>query len=510
MLEFLFIILLIIYALDSIGLLYFGLHSYVMLVLYMKNHEKCKVNEKNINSFVKKIKKYPNVTVQLPIFNEYYVVERLIDSIIALEYPKSKLEIQVLDDSTDESKILAEKKVKEYKKKGFDIKHIHRKDRKGHKAGALKNGLELAKGEFIAIFDADFIPTTDFLKKTVPFFYEDKKIGMVQTRWGHVNENYSFLTKAQSIGVDGHFIIEQVARNGSRLWMNFNGTAGIWRKECILSAGNWQSDTLTEDFDLSYRAELKGWRFKYLSNIICPAELPSTVSAYKSQQFRWCKGSLQTAVKLIPKIIRAKLKWQVKAEAITHLVNYSVHPLIYLNILLTPLLIFTGARLKASSEILISIVLIGAVGPIVFYAFSQKCLYKNWKKRLIWLPFLTMIGSGIALNNTKAWLEGIMGKKSTFIRTPKLGIVSKDKKQIIKNRFKYSKPKINGMIIIELLTVFYILTTIILAFESSYWLMIPFLLIYFFGFLYISSLSFYDLLSNFILLRKKMVKSTKI
>ena len=268
---------------------------------------------------------------------------------------------------------------------------------------------------------------------------------MVQTRWGHVNEDYSLLTKAQSIGVDGHFIIEQVARNASDLWMNFNGTAGIWRKSCIIDAGNWHYDTLTEDFDLSYRAELKGWKFKYLSDILCPAELPATVSAYKSQQFRWCKGSLQTAVKLIPKILRSKESWKVKAEALTHLLNYSVHPLLYLNILLTLPMIYMQDILFHVPvyfvTLLLSVLGISTMGPIIFYAVSQKHLYPDWKKRLKFLPILTMIGSGISLSNTKAWLEGVLGKQSSFVRTPKLGITSEKNSQL-KQKIKQKKVKL--------------------------------------------------------------------
>ena len=490
----------IIYAIDIIALMYFSLHTYLVIYLYIKNPNKCKYSK---DTTIVPLQKYPMVTIQLPIYNEYYVVERLIDSVVKIEYPKKSLEIQILDDSTDECRNLVAKKVKEYNKLGFNMVHIHRTNRVGHKAGALKAGLEVAKGNFIAIFDADFVPCVDFLEKTMPYFFMNgsEKLGMVQTRWGHLNKDNSILTRAQSIGVDGHFIIEQVARNISGLWMNFNGTAGIWRKECIIDAGNWQSDTLTEDFDISYRAELKGWYFKYLSDVVCPAELPDTITSFKSQQFRWCKGSLQTAVKLLPVILKTKLPLKVKLEAFTHLTNYTVHPLMYLNILVTPLLIladFNVADMPLIFKVFITFI---TMGPMVFYTLSQKTLYPDWKKRVIWLPFLTLIGSGIAVNNTKAWIEGVFGKHSSFVRTPKFGSVAK--KNISKaDQMKYLTFKFDIIIVLEFLTTFYILWTIYLVFLSHNWFILPFLCMYFLGFVYINILSVYDSLHWFFLFKK--------
>ena len=494
------VFILVLYIVDVLVMFYFGVHCYVMLYLYLKSGNKCystSLKIKSKDATTKQADKYPHVTVQLPIFNEYYVTNRLIDTVVSLDYPKEKLEIQVLDDSTDECKNLAQKKVKHYQKLGFDIQHIHRTNREGHKAGALKMGLEKAKGEFIAIFDADFVPVVDFLQKTVPFFHTDSKIGMVQARWGHVNDNYSPLTKAQSIGVDGHFLIEQVARNASDLWMNFNGTAGIWRKECIIDAGNWHYDTLTEDFDLSYRAELKGWKFKYLSDVLCPAELPATVTAFKSQQFRWCKGSIQTAVKLIPRILKSKESLKVKIESLTHLLNYSVHPLIYLNILLTMPLIYVQEKiLQMPTYFLLPIMSflgIATMGPFMFYAVSQKYLYPgDWKKRLLFLPLLSMIGSGISLSNTKAWLEGVLGKESSFVRTPKLGITSNEKPQIVKNKSRYNHSKIDLITILEFCTLGYLTGTICYSIAQNKWVVVPYLLLYLSGFLYINFLSFSD------------------
>ena len=497
------VFVLFLYVVDVLAMFYFGIHCYVMLYLYLKNPEKCSSSSSlsqpdaaSGHKESKDMQEYPHVTVQLPMFNEYYVAGRLIDSVASLDYPKDKLEIQVLDDSTDECRLLVQKKVAHYQSLGFNIHHIHRKNREGHKAGALKMGLEKAKGEFIAIFDADFIPMPQFLRKTVPFFYTDDTIGMVQARWGHVNDDYSSLTKAQSIGVDGHFMIEQVARNASDLWMNFNGTAGIWRKTCIMDAGNWHYDTLTEDFDLSYRAELRGWKFKYLSDVLCPAELPATVTAFKSQQFRWCKGSIQTAVKLIPRILRSKEAFKVKVEAVTHLLNYSVHPLIYLNILLTmPVVYFQSKLFDAPLYFMLPLMFIlglATMGPIVFYAVSQKHLYADWRRRLRFLPVLSMIGSGISLSNTKAWLEGIMGKQSSFVRTPKMGITSQEDHHSLKEKNRYNHPRVDFVTILELFTILYILGTILYSIHLGKWVVIPYLLIYFFGFFYVNFLSFSD------------------
>ncbi len=494
----------LVYILDIIALFYFGVHCYAMVHLFLKHRKRCEINPTELSALQKKMGAWPKVTIQLPMYNEFYVVERLIDATCQIDYPKNKLEIQVLDDSTDETRALALSKVQEYRKKGFNIHYIHRTSRNGHKAGALREAMEVAKGEFLAIFDADFIPAKDFLKKTIPYFWESPKIGMVQTRWGHINADYSILTKAQSIGIDGHFIIEQVARGGSKLWMNFNGTAGVWRKECIYDAGNWESDTLTEDFDLSYRAELKGWEFKYVTDVVNPAELPATVPAYKSQQFRWCKGSIQTAVKLIPAILRSKEPALVKIEAITHLTNYSVHPLMVINILTTlPLLYFHNHFKNFSMPLLFAtafILSIGTFGPISMYIVSQRALYKDWKRRMLWLPVLTVIGTGIAINNTKAWLEAVLGKKSQFIRTPKMKLEKADDK--LTERAKYTSIKMDKLAFLELFFAIYIFFTIAVAISVGKAFVVPFLTLYGIGFLYVSFMTLYDPIKQAVLQRR--------
>lgn len=526
----LLVILLFIYILDIMALLYFAAHLYTLVVLYLKNRERCRSNpaelEENMRA-MRAIEEWPLVTIQLPIYNEFYVVERLIDRVVQMDYPKEKLHIQLLDDSTDDCATLARQKAAQYRKAGFDIDYLHRQKREGHKGGALKEGLAKAKGEFIAIFDADFLPALDFLKTTIPYFYGRQKLGMVQTRWGHINPDYSPLTKAQSIGIDGHFVVEHTARNGSGLWMNFNGTAGVWKKECIVDAGNWHSDTLTEDFDLSYRALLKGWKFHYLWDNVSKAEIPPTIAAFKSQQFRWCKGSIQTAKKLLPQILRAQLPLKVKVEAATHLLGYTVHPLILLNILLIlPVILFRMENDILSRNIIINtaaVMAISTLAPVVFYGVSQRALYYGqkgqnaWRRRLRYLPVLTMVGVGIAINNTRAWLEAIFGKKSEFVRTPKLKIEDGERAhdagsqsstasqgenaksgvfgrftEPLADRAGYFNFSIPGATFLEIALGFYILFTIKTAVEAGLWFPSPFLLIYGAGFFYVAGLAISD------------------
>lgn len=491
MLTFLSFSFLAIYGIDILLLFYFGLHTYLMVFLYSRYKDNCAEDETKLLS--KSDKNLPTVTIQLPIFNEFYVIDRLIDAACAMEYPKDKLQIQVLDDSTDETIEKVRSLVHSYSGKGIWIEHLHRTNRRGHKAGALDEGMAKAKGDFIAIFDADFTPEPDFLLRTMGYF-QDPVIGVVQARWGHINEDYNTLTKAQSFGIDGHFMIEQVARNGSGLWMNFNGTAGIWRRACIEDAGGWEHDTLTEDFDLSYRAELKGWKFRYIKDVVCKAEIPATMNAYKSQQFRWCKGSIQTAVKLVPRIWNANEPWKIKAEAITHLINYSVHPLMIINILLTaPLLLmeyWAGFKLDdLPIEILFgsaAILSLGSLGPVIFYAYSQRELHKDWKGKLIYLPVLVMIGTGIAVVNTYAWLEAVFGVQSGFKRTPKLRIEGTGDN--LKEKVKYVVP-VDYRAILEFFMGGYCVFCIYVSFLVGKPYVIGFMVLYSIGFFTVSFLS---------------------
>ena len=340
----------------------FGSHGFIMIYYYLKHRHKR-------DDFTKELESYPVVTLQLPIYNEMYVIERLIKTVCEMDYPIDKLEIQVLDDSTDETVEIVANIVKEYQLRGFDIHHIHRTDRTGYKAGALKEGLKVAKGEFVGIFDADFIPRKNFLKIVLPFF-KDPKIGMVQTRWEHLNRAYSLVTQIQALALDGHFVLEQQVRNKAGYFINFNGTSGVWRKECIFDAGNWEADTLTEDLDLSYRAQLKGWKFKYLTDFTTPSEVPSEINSLKSQQFRWTKGAIETARKMLFRVWAAKIPLKTKIMCTFHLTNNIVFPFILVACLLNmPIVLIKNTGLYDTYFIFMSVFVLAFIASFLFYLY---------------------------------------------------------------------------------------------------------------------------------------------
>ncbi len=391
----------------------------------------------------------PHVTIQLPVFNELYVVERLIEAVVGLDYPKELLEVQVLDDSTDETVDILRKKINEYQKLGFDILHVIRPDRKGFKAGALQFGLDQCKGEFVAVFDADFIPGKDFLKESLPFF-SNKKVGMVQTRWGHLNKDYSLLTKLQAFGLDAHFTVEQGGRSEAGSFINFNGTAGIWRKATIYDAGGWSADTLTEDLDLSYRAQLKGWVFEYREDVESPAELPILMPAIKSQQYRWNKGAAETARKNLGKVLRSKINWSSKIHAVFHLLNSSVFVSLFVASLLSvPMLYIKEAHPGLNVLFnLGSLFLLGFFSISYFYWVASKRVVKKGagKYFITTFPLFLIVSMGLSLHNGMAVLEGLMGKKTPFIRTPKFNV--KDRSQSWKKN-KYIHPKLSLASLVE-------------------------------------------------------------
>src|SRR5689334_1073950 len=394
----------------------YGWHRYYLLYLYTKHKDHAPQPLAEVTTL-------PRVTVQLPIFNEMYVADRLIDAVCCIEYPRELLEIQVLDDSTDETRSIAESAVRRFASQGIDIKYIQREDRVGYKAGALEAGLRSARGEFIAIFDADFIPTQDFLVRLMPHF-RDPQVGMVQARWGHINQDYSLLTKIQAILLDGHFILEHGGRHRGGRFFNFNGTAGVWRRTAIEAAGGWQHDTLTEDLDLSYRAQLAGWQFVFVPGVIAPAEVPVEMNAFKSQQHRWAKGSIQTCRKLLPRILRSSLPFGVKAEAFFHLTaNFNYILMCVLSILMFPSMVIRY-NMGWYEMILIDVPLFFAAtfSFCNFYMVCQREIHTDWRARLKYVPFLMSVGIGLSVNNTRAVFEALFNKPSEFTRTPKYRI----------------------------------------------------------------------------------------
>jgi cellulose synthase/poly-beta-1,6-N-acetylglucosamine synthase-like glycosyltransferase len=454
----------------------FGLHGFLLLYYHRKYKD-------NITEPKSELEETPLVTIQLPLFNEYYVVERLINSVCEIDYPKGKMEIQVLDDSTDETVDLVEKIVNVKKASGFNIEHIRRKTREGFKAGALKEGLKTAKGDFVAIFDADFIPKESFLKNTLKFF-ANNKIGMVQTRWEHLNGNYSLLTRAQALALDGHFVIEQTVRNKAGFFINFNGTGGVWRKCCIEDAGNWHADTLTEDLDLSFRAQLNGWKFIFLKDYTSPAELPSEINALKSQQFRWTKGAIETAKKVLPLVWKSTVPLRIKLYSTFHLTNNIVFPFILLAAILNVPLIFI--KNSGGHEIyfaFMSVFVLAFISTFLFYLYSQKDVHPDWRKRIVLFPVFMAGSMGFALNNSRAVFEGLLNRKSEFVRTPKFKVVGETDTWIGK---KYLSKKIDFAVIVELILAIYCLIGVA---SSIYFLEIaalPFQLLFFTGFSFVS------------------------
>jgi cellulose synthase/poly-beta-1,6-N-acetylglucosamine synthase-like glycosyltransferase len=457
----------------------YGWHRYYLVYLYMKHKDRQPVPAGPLDSL-------PPVTIQLPIYNEMYVADRLIDAVCRIDYPRELLEIQVLDDSTDETCSVAEQAVRRNAAAGLNITYLHRTDRTGYKAGALEAGMTLAHGEFIAIFDADFIPTVDFLRRTVPFF-ADPKVAMVQARWGHINENYSLLTKVQAILLDAHFVLEHGGRNRSGCFFNFNGTAGIWRREAIVDAGGWQHDTLTEDLDLSYRAQLRGWNFIFLPNLVAPAEVPVEMNAFKSQQHRWAKGSIQTCRKLLPQILQSDLPFGIKAEAFFHLsANFNYPLMCVLSVLMAPAMVIRY-NMGWYEMLLIDVPLFFAATASVanFYMVCQRELHKDWLTRLKYLPFLMSIGIGLAVNNTRAVFEALFNKQTEFTRTPKYRVESQGDEWVGK---KY-RQSVVVQPIIELALGLYFTATVFYALANGIFGTLPFLVLFQVGFLYTGLLS---------------------
>jgi len=489
-------ILSIVYLIAALLVAVYGGNALLLATLYLRR-------QREHTNQPPEPEEWPAVTIQLPIYNELYVVKRLIDAVARLDYPRQRLQVQVLDDSTDETTRLAREHVAFHRAQGLDITVVHRRDRRGFKAGALARGLETARGEFIAVFDADFVPPPDFLKRTVPYLVHDARLGFVQARWGYLNISYSALTAAQTIALDGHFVVEHMARNRNGLLMNFNGTAGVWRRQTIKMAGGWQSDTLTEDVDLSFRAQLAGWQALYLPEVEAPAELPPQMAAFKRQQARWATGAAQCLFKLAPSLWRGRLdptlsashspgpadsrdldrsqgqqvSWPARLEGLLHLSVWVAHPMSLVLLMLT----LPSLLGQIPMTFNLSIFWLVALGPIVAYALSQRHLYPDWKQRMLFMPVLALVGTGLALSNTLAIGQGLLGKNLPFLRTPKFRIERRGDRWI-DNR--YALP-FDWVIVGELALAGYALVTVVVALAVGNYLAVPFLLLYVGGYGYI-------------------------
>ena len=478
--------LFLVYLVCTLGLMVYGFNCYVMLTLFARRRRAARsvigaMKERWTDAVAER--DLPPVTTQIAIYNEYNVAERVIRAVCAMRYPAGRHEIQVLDDSTDETLPLVKKLAAELQDAGHDIHVLHRDDRTGYKAGALDAGLRVARGQFVAVFDADFVPPEDYLLTAVPFMVDDDALGFVQARWGHLNRRHSLLTRVQSIGIDGHFIIEQIARNWNGLFMNFNGTAGVWRKAAIDACGGWQWDTLTEDLDLSYRVQFDGWQTLYLPELVVPAELPEDINAFRSQQFRWAKGSVETLIKLFPRLMKAPVSPFKKLQAVLHMGGYLVHPLMLtLAMLALPILLASAAYTPATwlFVVLALPLALSVIAPSTLYIVSQKATYTDWLRRIALMPVLMVVGVGLAVSNTRAIIEAAIGHRTEFVRTPKSG------DRVVKD-YRIRFPWIA---VAEIALGLYCAYSMTFFVASGKFLVSPFIAIYAAGFLFIGLLTF--------------------
>ena len=463
----------------------YGFHRYLMVYLYYRHARRAPKVEKPFEVL-------PRVTVQLPIYNELYVAERLIDSACAIDYSRDLLQIQVLDDSTDETQDVARRKAEEWRAKGTDVEYVHRTDRTGYKAGALDHGLKTAKGDFVALFDADFVPNPDFLQKTVHYF-TDEKVGCVQARWGHLNKEYSILTQLQSIFLDGHFVMEHAARHRSGRFFNFSGTAGMWRKSTIADAGGWQHDTLTEDLDLSFRAQLKGWKFVFVPDVVTPAELPVEMNGFKSQQHRWVKGSMQTSKKLLKDVIKAPIPLHVKAEGVVHLTGNTGYVLTLLLALIMFPVTYFRPKLEMHTSVFLELLVfaLATFSVCIFYLTSQAELY-GWRgvvRTFFYTPMLLCMGIGMCVSNARAVIEGLATRGGEFVRTPKYAIHAQ-KDTFVGKKYKVSLKKLIPFVELAIGLAFG--WVVYYSFRHGMYGAIPFQMLFLIGFTYVAFLSLFQ------------------
>jgi len=492
--------LLIPYFIVMIILAFYGIHRYQLVWLYYRNRRNAARSAEPPAKFEEG--QLPFVTIQLPIYNEQFVIDRLIDACCRMDYPRDRFEIQLLDDSTDETTEVAAAIVQRYATGGVvtaehpeplapqPVLYLHRTNRYGYKAGALEEGLKSSRGELVAIFDADFVPPVDWLHKVVHHFAEPG-VGMVQTRWTHLNRNYSFLTQVEAILLDGHFVLEHGGRSRAGVFFNFNGTAGMWRRQAIDEAGGWEHDTLTEDTDLSYRAQLKGWKFKYLQDVECPAELPIEMTAFKTQQARWAKGLIQVAKKSLPTILHSDIDWHQKLEAWYHLTANISYPLmIILSVLLMPAMIIRSWQGPIQMLLIdLPLFLASTASVSTFYLVSQKELFpRTWWKTFLYVPFLMGLGVGLTITNTKAVMEALFGVQTAFARTPKYAVQKKGERSQAK---KYRK-RLGIIPWIELAIGCYFAGTVYYAISTENYFTVPFLLLFVLGYWYTGFLSIFQ------------------
>jgi cellulose synthase/poly-beta-1,6-N-acetylglucosamine synthase-like glycosyltransferase len=475
------------YVVCSLVLLAFGAQCYILTYLFLRKrrqrvasqHETMKhyysVTDENL---------YPKVVTQLPMFNEKQVAKRAIEAVAAMDYPKSRHEIQVLDDSIDETVGYVDETAAGLRSRGYNVQVIRRTDRTGFKAGALQHGLKFTDAEFVAIFDADFVPPVDFLRRAMSFFINRPGLGLVQGRWTHLNKNASLITRGQAMGIDGHFMIEQAARSWNGLFMNFNGTAGVFRRTAIESSGGWQHDTLTEDMDLSYRMQLADWETEYVPDLTVPAEIPEDINAFKNQQFRWAKGSIQTAIKIIPMLARKKMSKFKFLQAVLHLTHYMVHPLMLILALLTmPVLYFVKVNLPLFWFVgIVCCMILATSGPATLYMVAQHFIGNRIRQQILLIPAMMLIGTGLAVNNGKAVFEALLKRDSPFYRTPKKG-------EAHATTGAGYRPVKDITCIIEILIGLYCLASFQLFLGYTNFLVSPFLMLYASGFLFVGVIS---------------------
>ena len=477
------LLILIPYFIVLVCLAFYGVHRYQLVWMYYRNRKKA---TKEPPGYFEP-QNLPRITVQLPIFNEQFVIDRLVDAVCKMDYPRELLDIQVLDDSTDETVDVASEVVRRYAEMGYPITYHHRTNRHGFKAGALDEGLKVAKGELVAIFDADFVPPTDWLMRVVHHF-TDPQVGMVQTRWTHLNRDYSFLTQVEAILLDGHFVLEHGGRSRAQVFFNFNGTAGMWRRQAIADAGGWEHDTLTEDTDLSYRSQLKGWKFKYLQDVETPAELPIEMTAFKTQQARWAKGLIQVSLKVMPKVLKSDAPRRIKMEAWYHLTANISYPLmIILSTLLLPAMMIRFYQGWFQMLVIdLPLFMASTFSISSFYLVSQKELFpKTWYRTFMYLPFLMALGIGLTVTNTKAVLEALFRHQTPFARTPKYRVEKKKDKNIAA---KYRK-RLGIIPWIELAIGTYFAMTVVYALLNQNYITVPFLILFVFGYWYTGLMS---------------------